>query len=639
MKKRIITLAAVICLMAGLILPVHGEEIQSGQKDATVEQGIKSVTTDIYHKHVGNSGEKGGCYQNVLPHQHEGNSRTGGSCYQTPVYHHHQGNGSTPSGCYTRPVYHRHQGNVSQGGNCYTPVFHSHSDTCYEVADCMVYYVIGEEVNSWYENCYRHGETLFTEVKAVANHESCGKGQMELTLDYCKSCGFHSPTIHSYSKAVCGMREDTVVGYGLSCGKTEDTIERYDVECGLAETEIEGYQLSCNQTIDGYTIGCGYDEGTPCGRLVITSELKGQGERSALSVRLEDFSGGKLQLCENPYEWSSHNGSILGTGESITVEENGTYMVTVTLENEDVDETGLKGSITVDNICKIMPSPTATKEPLPTASPTATKEPLPTASPEATKEPLPTASPEATKEPLPTASPTATKEPLPTASPTATKEPLPAISPKDTENSESEGEIPDTETVKIPEKNLNSEGHEKEQPEETEIPGTRLSVRTPDEENPQSSPTPTEKVIKKEIHTVSLPEKESAQEITYVVGEEKTPSFWEKPMAGLITLTVGTVLLIAAGILLLLYLKQCVWIFNDDGRGRMICLGHCMVRTGEEGYAITLSKAMVEKTCTNRYCIKPGVFLLGKKEGQELIIYKEGQRTAVYLSSRMIVML
>ena len=91
--------------------------------------------------------------------------------------------------------------------------------------------------------------------------------------------------------------------------------------------------------------------------------------------------------------------------------------------------------------------------------------------------------------------------------------------------------------------------------------------------------------------------------------------------------------------LLLLYLRNSVKVYNDDGKGRMIYLGRCMVEEEENAYAVTITDAMVEKAYTNRYCIKPGLFLIGKKEGEELIVHKEAKRIAVCLGREMIVML
>lgn len=78
--------------------------------------------------------------------------------------------------------------------------------------------------------------------------------------------------------------------------------------------------------------------------------------------------------------------------------------------------------------------------------------------------------------------------------------------------------------------------------------------------------------------------------------------------------------------------------YNDDGKGRMIYLGRCMVETEEDTYFTIITDAMVEKAYTNRYCIKPGLFLLGKKE-EELIVHKEAKKAAVRLDKEMIVML
>ena len=48
----IVLLITIFAASAGTIMPVHGEELSQ-----------KTVVTEIYHKHIGNSGENGGCYQ------------------------------------------------------------------------------------------------------------------------------------------------------------------------------------------------------------------------------------------------------------------------------------------------------------------------------------------------------------------------------------------------------------------------------------------------------------------------------------------------------------------------------------------------------------------------------------------------
>ena len=68
-------------------------------------------------------------------------------------------------------------------------------------------------------------------------------------------------------------------------------------------------------------------------------------------------------------------------------------------------------------------------------------------------------------------------------------------------------------------------------------------------------------------------------------------------------------------------------------------LGRCLVHREEEVYFLAISDEMVEKSYTNRYRIKPGIFRFGKEEGEELIIYKEGKKAVVPLSREMIVLL
>lgn len=557
---KIVVVTAVVWLLTGLALPVHGEEYP------------RITITEIYHKHLGNSQEEGGCYQTAVPHHHQGEETTGGACYQTPVYHSHQGESSISGGCYTIPVYHQHQGNDNLEGGCYVPRYHQHEPDCYQTAECMVTYTLGDEIDSWYENCYNHGETMFVKTKAVASHANCDKGQVEVNLSYCKSCGFHSPTIHSYSKVICGMDEGALTGYELGCGKGGDTIEEYETSCGKSDTAVESYQLSCNQAIEGYALDCGLTEESPCGRLVITNETEGQQEQVRISARLEDFTNGRLQLEDEPYEWRNHRGDLLGIGEEIIVEENGTYSVVAKLKNQDVDEAGLRGSIIIANVFR--PQLPATPEP--------------TTAGETTSDDEPASMDELIADSIPMFQPVTVIE---------------------MEEVKTEAGLEKKITLK------------KETEEEYDIPD---SIERP---------------LKKETVSVVLPEKEAAEEASYTIREQRKTSIWNNPVVKIIAITAGVAIFLVGSMLLLLYFKCSVRIFNDNGEGKMVYLGRCVVRVEENEYAITIRNAMLEKTFTNRYCIKPDLFLLGKKEGQELIIYKEGHRIAVCLEKRMIVMI
>ena len=87
-------------LLAGVIWPVHGREALAG----TASGSSKVVVTDIYHRHIGDASQKGGCYQDPVAHVHQGDAVNGGACFQKEVKHVHEGDGTTGGGCYTRPI-------------------------------------------------------------------------------------------------------------------------------------------------------------------------------------------------------------------------------------------------------------------------------------------------------------------------------------------------------------------------------------------------------------------------------------------------------------------------------------------------------------------------------------------------------
>ena len=121
--------------------------------------------------------------------------------------------------------------------------------------------------------------------------------------------------------------------------------------------------------------------------------------------------------------------------------------------------------------------------------------------------------------------------------------------------------------------------------------------------------------------------------------EVKRRGFFRSAAARVITLTVSTALLLGGLLCLLVWLMCSVGVYNDNGEGRMLYLGRCMVRKREEEYSIVITDAMTEKSCTNRYCIKPGLFRLGKGREQELTVWRETKKAVALLSREMIVIL
>lgn len=595
LMKRALSLAAAVWLLAGMTLTAQGEETKETDTQKTGSQALKVVITEIYHKHMGNDGEMGGCYNVPVLHQHQGNEQTGGPCYQTMVYHTHVGNESEGSGCYTQPVYHQHKGDEQQGGECYEEITHVHTNDCYQQEDCIMYHTLkGEVLSTWNAVCYSHQETLFGQAKGIASHSSCGKGEEEKTYSYCLSCGSVGPTIHSYQKLVCQIEEGTTVEYRLSCGKDDKTIDGYEAGCGFKETEREAYALSCEKSVEGYTTDCGLKEHQLCGRLIMTNETMQQAEQTVISARIEDLTGGRLKSDTASYEWKDAGGKLLGTGDRITVNENGTYSVFVRLENKDVDEAGLRSSILVDNIYKAQVS----------ATPTPASQTTPEPTPEVTPEPAENAQ---------------------------------------TSSSSLEDSGMDTEegdTTAVPQTEIVSENDDNTKDNDRMALSMKGIRKTSEEAEAPLEPSPIKSPVKKESGTVLLPENKAQEEAAYKIGQEKEHNgILNGETVKIITVAGSSLLLMAGLILLLFYLRHSVKVFNDDGEGKMICLGRCVIKMEEEGYVVTITEAMAERACTNRYCIKPGLFLLGKKEEQELVVYRGEKGVTVYLSREMIVVI
>ena len=799
---KVFILLAAAFLAVGVATPVYGGEPAG-----------KTVTTDIYHRHIGNASVLGGCYNVPVPHVHQGDKINGGACFAQPVPHEHKGSASAGGGCYTKEVRHKHVGNSTNGGACYEPVRHgAHTDTCYESGRCTRTYTKGAVVETFEDTCFRHQKTAHEKAEGIASHSACGLGEEKIYLQYCKQCGFMPYTWHDYTKKTCGREENDIVGYRLSCGKGEGQVERYETSCGYQQGSVESYQLTCNKTTDGYRIGCGLREDQPCGRLVVSYEPQDNGTKAVLRARVEDLSGGKLVLSGNPYLWKDQGGNVLGTGDSLTVKENGNYSVKVSLENKDVDESGLHCSILVEGIVKptapptatptLKPTSTPTQRPTatptqnptatptqkptatptqrptstptqrptatptqrptatptqrptatPTQKPTATPTQRPTATPTHKPTAMPTQSPTATPTLKPTATPThkptaaptlkptvkptampslkptatpaveptatpgagATVTPTvqPSASPTATPDAKPATTPATGENGSggnnpdndnasppvagnpsdggpSEGEENDfgnvgeneaghgsgnspsggnennlTEGMPEGDNNIGNEASGEEAGENSgegnldgDGPGSGTGIgnsgnlakdslmadsHNNGEEVSGFGPEGQHPIIK-ETHSVKAQESEASQDIKYQVKKKglfwKIAALFQHPAVRIITITIGTLLTLAGGFFFLFYLRHSVKVYNDDGEGRMVYLGRYLLNREENGYVLRVTEAMEEESYTDRYAIKPGIFLVGKKEGEELMVVKGEDRVLVAFSREMIVVI
>lgn len=328
-KKKIIVMKqikrAAVLFMA--LFVTAGNMTASAQEEQTV--------TFVYHKHIGNAQEEGGCYGTAVYHCHKGNEIEGGNCFETPVYHSHIGDETVGGDCYGTPVFHVHEGDDSQEGGCYEAVYHVHEGSCYS------------QVSSQEYGCY---------VKKTVD-TSDGDYEGNDYKYYYMSCGevVHGTNAsHSHSILTCSDGE-RITGYALACGKTEESIDSYSLDCEKTEETIDGYSLSCERTeadIDGYEINCGRDEETPVGKIITIKEKTADESHARIKVSFEDLSEGEVALSEAPFLWFDEQGNTIGTGEEIEISENGTYHVVLHVLNDNINEESLRADITVNSIKK-----------------------------------------------------------------------------------------------------------------------------------------------------------------------------------------------------------------------------------------------------------------------------------------------
>lgn len=601
--KKLLVSAVAASLLIGIFMQTKGLGAQTVYGAESKEQAPKVVITEIFHKHIGDAAAGGGCYGEEIPHVHQGNEKDGGTCYETAIKHVHQGNAADGSGCYSIPIKHIHQGDEHQGGACYAPVYHTHEEQCYQDKICTIRYSKGTVVDNWTEECEEHGpQAPHEKAEGTGSHQDCGMGEENLYLLYCAECGIMSYSYHNYNALVCTIDTEQPISYTLSCGKETDEVEGYETGCGMEEGSIEHYQLTCQKTGEGFKRNCGLDEKTPCGRLIVTNESSGSQEKVVVSVRLEDLSGGKLLPDDEPFCWYDESGQRIGKGEQIQVSQNGNYTVELKLLNRDVDESGLRSSIWVDNV---LPE-TGGGEEMKTPEPAKEKE-----------------------TPAPTPEKETSGEESETPVPSATEEPSTDTVPEEKQEEENPAE---------------EEAQEGDEPEE--VPG-RMKRKTDAEgaeaennlDKRAAEPTVRPVTLQKDTKQKKLPE---VKAVKPAAGQAERSQLFKGifaiPAVRVLTLTIGTLLILAGVFLLLLYIRRSVRLYNDDGEGRLVYLGRLRVRLEEDGYAVTISEEMEEKAYTNRYCIKPGLFGVGKAH-QELLVYKGSGRCTVCIEREIIVMM
>lgn len=644
LRKSLCRALGGITAAALIALPILTEAVTVS---ATGEIANQTVTY-VYHQHIGSSTVSGGCYKMPIKHVHTGSETEYGGCYQTPVYHVHQGDEASGGGCYGKPVLHVHTGSESEGDGCYTSaiIHQSHTAECMKLISSTehgCYVVSSQETGEYDEN----GNTVYS---------------------YYMSCGYvvnsaSSEHIHSVEQCV-GI--GNVEYYELGCGKTEETVDKYELNCKKDENTIEYYSVSCSRTtedIEGYSLSCGKDETTPYGKIILTEEKTDDPGKVRITVSFEDLTDGSLQTAEDPYTWYDDQGNVIGTGDYIEVSENGSYIVKVSLVNEDVDKDSLTGTIDIGSIEKAAPTiaPDGTPAAVPSSTPTAVPSSTPTAVPSSTPTAVPSSTPSAATDVMPSASPAApafTPAVTPATSaadiPGTDEEPagIPADSASENggveagENQETAQEIMAAPS-KSPERGLQIDDSAKKSNSDSDAgvqrereDGNFLLHKSQEEEQEEQEEAPS--LLRKQVQDIVLPEFQSENDEVpeiKVTKPEVSPvrKFFSSPVVKMISITAAALIMLLGLLLLLYLLMTSVCLYNDDGEGRLIYLGRCKVSLKEEGYVIGIPEALAEKAVTNRYCIKPGLFRLFRSSEEEIIVCRQDKRVSVYLSKEMFV--
>lgn len=520
--------------------------------------------------------------QTYVYHQHIGTSEQEGGCYHSPIYHAHAGNEQEYGGCYETPVYHSHSGDEQSGGICYgTAVLHEHEGDDSQAGGCYheVYHSHGSgcyrSVSSSEYGCY----TMRTVDTSEGDHDGHDYKY------YYMSCGevIHGTnSSHTHNVLNCNQG-NVVVGYQLGCGKTEESIEGYLFDCVKTEEDIDSYSLSCNKTtedIDSYAPSCGKDEETPIGKIILTVEKDVNRKKETATVQFEDLTSGEIQLLEEPFTWYDPSGKILGTGDTMEFYDNGNYSVVLGVTNEDVNRDSLRAGVKVSSIVK----PPSRNE----GGSSDDGDGSGNGEEDTGEQP-------------------SVITPTPTPTPTAI--------PEVVRDSNSDHEVKGKNFESLKEKLSDSEEETQEEPI-------------------------TEPILRREQRTVTLEEKSSEkEEISEIQTVEPRKSFLDTRIGKLITITAGGLLTLIGLFVILYLLRSSVMVYNDDGKGDMAYLGRCKVRLEEDGYSIEITEAMAEKSVTNRYCIKPGLFALFRGEEEELLVIKGQKRASVVLDKEMIVVI
>ncbi len=587
MKKKI-SILLVLILAFGSAFGIS-QEAYSSEAHTVCEFAIT-------HAHTGDSLTGTGCYSVPVYHVHKGNTEEGGECY-TPHYHEHEGSPSEAGGCYTVPHYHVHTGSPIAEGGCYVPKYHVHDENCTVYKTCSVWKIRGEKLGYQNGTCYIHGSDIdYVTYQFFYEHKNCGAPTGSGSERYCEVCGFESSYTHQYPVYTCNLTTESLEGYVLGCNMTEEDIDYYETSCNLEGT-IDRYDFTCSKTeedIDSYDIGCPYAENPVVGKVIFTNE--GSGTEVGLSAEIVDLSNGEYQIDDSTVDisFTDCEGNVIGDNTGFTTPANGKFEIHVSVDVPGTNETSFEEVILVNNVYTPAPDNGSESDNSNTDNQNHGNE--------------------------------GDNEAL--LRPTASPSPTPVLLPEDTDIHDNHDNTGSTkkaaDNLDISEE-IVLEDYPLEDMFEEPVTDTQI----------KELPLPTAMAKPMENLDINQSDKEGA----FMKAVRKCREFISTPAGKVITVSVTSLLGAGLLLLLLLFVRNWVPVFNEDGEGSRHFLGLVHVSLQDGGFEIDIPQDIYEKAYTNRYYFFMGIFALLRNKDSEIIVARKDRRRSVSLSSNMSVTL
>lgn len=568
MKKTVITILIIFCLVF-----CNTQMSVNSYADSQQEFYIK-------HVHTGNSDAGTGCYTKPVYHTH---SEEGGACY-SPVYHTHEGTPEAEGGCYTVPIIHHHTGDESQEGGCYVPKYHEHTSECYTQGNCSVSVAL-VRVNTESSWCGYHGEVLVDTCTYKETHHNCGSAGGEWSDRHCTKCGSNAPSNynHTYNILNCSVPPETIEGYILGCNHEEGDVDHYEPGCNLEGTVV-GYALSCTKTeadIDRYDADCGMEEGSAVARVLISNDGNGYSSEVNVKADIEDLTGGRIDFEDATITWHDSDGNNIGTGNSVSVTENGNYDIEIQINNPEIDQNSLKHIISVNNI--YVP-----------------------------------------------------------ATDDGNGESSGASESESDENADfgEEAVVKKPVEVKVPTTNVENADKDDELSTVRKSVTKKNDAPVKKEDIPKEKIKPKKVQEKKVVHTETALSDNSEDIMVDTTGQNgsndsflgKLGKFLKTPAGKIITVSTGTVGGAGVILLLLYLLHNVVIVLNDDTQRKRHILGIVRAVQKEDEYSIVIPEKISKRAYTGRYAFYMGLFMIGRNKDIQIVIIEGEKRVSAKIA-------